>query len=86
MRTLEVLSGSALSPYLVLVVVSDVVFRGMLRSREWFVVRFRDPFAKTVPDRIEVPLTTDCTGVKPQVGFLFQLLNLFRAQTAEASF
>jgi hypothetical protein len=63
-----------------------VAFWGMLHSREWLVVRFRDPFTQTVPDRVEVPLTTHCTGVKPQFGFLFQLLNLFRAQTAETLF
>lgn len=58
----------------------------MLHSREWLVVRFGDPFAETVPDRVEVPLAAHCTGVKPQFGFPFQLLNLFRAQTAEALF
>jgi hypothetical protein len=58
----------------------------MLHSREWLVVRFWDPFAETVPDRVEVPPTAHCTGVEPQFGFLFQLLNLFRAQTAEAFF
>jgi len=66
--------------------VSDVVFRRMLHSREWLVVGFRDPFAEVIPDRVEVPLTTHCTGVKAQFGFLFQLLNLFRAQTAKALF
>jgi hypothetical protein len=68
------------------VVVSDVVFRGMLHSREWLVVWFGDPFTETVPDRVEVTPATHCTGVKPQLGLLFQLLNLFRAQTAEALF
>jgi hypothetical protein len=63
-----------------------VVFRVMLRSRKWLVVWFRDPFAQTVPDRVEVPPTAHCTGVKPQFGFLFQLLNFFRAQTADALF
>jgi hypothetical protein len=67
-------------------VVSDVAFRSVLRSRERFVVGFRDPFAEIIPDRVEVPPTAHRTGVKPQFGFLFQLLNLFRAQTAEALF
>ena len=49
-------------------------------------MRFGDPFADTVPDRVEVPLAAHCTGVKPQFGFPFQMLNLFRAQTAEALF
>jgi hypothetical protein len=85
-KTPEVRHGSALLPYLVLVVVSDVTFRGMLHSREWLVVRFGDPFTEIIPDRVEVPPATHSTGVKPQLGFLFQLLNLFRAQTAEALF
>jgi len=98
----RVLSESALSPQLVLVIVSDdasngavnngslhsevVAFRGLLGSRERLVVGFRDPFAETVSDRVEVPPATHSTGVKPQFGLLFQLLNLFRAQTADALF
>jgi hypothetical protein len=58
----------------------------MLHSREWLVVRFGDPFTEIVPDRVEVPPTTHCTGVKPQFGFRFQLFNLFRAQGADALF
>jgi hypothetical protein len=85
-KTPELLLSSALSPYLVLVVVSDVAFRGMLHSREWLVVLFGNPFTEIVPDRVEVPLATHCAGVKPQHGLRFQLLNLFRAQTAEALF
>ena len=61
-----------------------VVFRGILGSPEGLVVRFRDPFAQTVPDGVEISPTTHGTGVKPQFGFLVQLLNLFRAQTADA--
>jgi hypothetical protein len=65
----------------------DALFRAIaLHSREWLVVRFRDPLAETVPDRVEVPLTAHCTGVKPQFDFLVKLLNLFRAQTADAWF
>jgi hypothetical protein len=63
-----------------------VAFRGSLGSRERLVVGFRDPFAETVSDRVEVPPATHSTGVKPQFGLLFQLLNLFRAQTADALF
>lgn len=63
-----------------------VVFRGMLGSREWLVVRFRDPFAQAVPDGIEIPPATHRAGVKPQFGLLFQLLKLLRAQTANALF
>lgn len=39
-----------------------VVLPDMLCSREWLVVRFRDPFAETVPDRVEVPPATHSTG------------------------
>jgi hypothetical protein len=55
-------------------------------SREWLVVHFRDPFALTVPDRVEIPSAAHGAGVKAQFGLLFQLLNLFRAQTANALF
>jgi hypothetical protein len=58
----------------------------MTGSREWLVVRFRDPFAQTVPDRVEVPPPAHDAGVKAQYGLLFKLLNLFRAQTADALF
>jgi hypothetical protein len=62
------------------------ILRGRLGSRQWLVVWFRDPFAQTVPDRVEVPPATHDTGMKPQLGLLFQLLNLFGAQTADALF
>jgi hypothetical protein len=94
MNNSGVVSESAVSTELVLVVVSDdvnndavnngrrshlsvtdipglcthlhseaVVLPDMLCSREWLVVRFRDPFAETVPDRVEVPPATHSTGV-----------------------
>jgi hypothetical protein len=63
-----------------------VVFRDLPGSREWRVVRLRAPFAESVPDRVEVPPATYGTGVKPQFGLLIQLLNFFRAQTADALF
>ena len=58
----------------------------MLGSWGWLFVWFRDPFAEAVPDRVEVPPTTHDTGMKPQFGLVFQLLNLFGAQTADALF
>ena len=43
-----------------------------------------DPLFQLVLDGVEVPLTAHSTGMRPQCGFPFQLLNLFWAQSAYA--
>jgi hypothetical protein len=52
--------------------------------RQRFGVWFRCPFAGTVFDGIQIPLTTDGAGVEAQFRLFFKLLNLLRAQTTGA--
>jgi hypothetical protein len=63
-----------------------LIFSGTLGTRKWLVVRFRNPFAQTVLDRVEVSPATHRTGMKPQLRLLFQLSNLFGAQATDALF